>query len=225
MLLGGLFPHPPKPYDVLIVHNPNYLRKLGRIIALFGKRSVSFLEGNFLYDALVSRFLQYERPKNIRSSCRNCRCMGQKSDNESFICVSQNNKTMHATLVMCPKGHSNWNPLVCLLVLSPLLLPQQLLSRCHEFSGFLLMLGRQREFLSWIDLSKFDNVCQEFSLLSWELQRFSSRLRRPDINFCQVKGKKRILFPPPTNQHGKAEHPDPLKIANLSKQMNSFWIG
>ena len=38
MLLGGLFPQEPEPHDVLIVHNPNYLRKLGRIIALFGKR-------------------------------------------------------------------------------------------------------------------------------------------------------------------------------------------
>ena len=38
MLLGGLFPQQPEPHDVLIVHNPNYLRKLGRIIALFGKR-------------------------------------------------------------------------------------------------------------------------------------------------------------------------------------------
>ena len=38
MLLSGLFPQPPKPHDVLIVHNPTYLRKLGRIIALFGKR-------------------------------------------------------------------------------------------------------------------------------------------------------------------------------------------
>ena len=38
MLLGGLFPQEPQPHEVLIVHNPNYLRKLGRIIALFGKR-------------------------------------------------------------------------------------------------------------------------------------------------------------------------------------------
>ena len=38
MLLSGLFPQPPQPHDVLIVHNPTYLRKLGRIIALFGKR-------------------------------------------------------------------------------------------------------------------------------------------------------------------------------------------
>ena len=41
MLLGGLFPHPPQPHHVLIVHNPTYMRKLGRIISLFGRRYVS----------------------------------------------------------------------------------------------------------------------------------------------------------------------------------------
>ena len=44
MLLGGLFPQPPQPHDVLIVHNPNYLRKLGRIISLFGKRLVALID-------------------------------------------------------------------------------------------------------------------------------------------------------------------------------------
>ena len=43
MLLGGLFPHPTKPHDVLIVHNPTYMRKLGRIISLFGKRYVLYI--------------------------------------------------------------------------------------------------------------------------------------------------------------------------------------
>lgn len=40
MLLGGLFPQKPKPHDIMLVHDPKYLRKLGRIITLFGKRVV-----------------------------------------------------------------------------------------------------------------------------------------------------------------------------------------
>jgi len=37
-LLGGLFPLEPRPHDVFLVHDPTYMRKLGRIISLFGKK-------------------------------------------------------------------------------------------------------------------------------------------------------------------------------------------
>ena len=38
LLLSGLFPTEPKPHEVLLVHDPSYIRKLGRIISLFEPR-------------------------------------------------------------------------------------------------------------------------------------------------------------------------------------------
>lgn len=41
MLINELFPKPLKMHETILVHDPVYLRKLGRIISLFGKRSVA----------------------------------------------------------------------------------------------------------------------------------------------------------------------------------------
>ena len=38
LLLSGLFPTEPKSHEVLLVHDPSYIRKLGRIISLFEPR-------------------------------------------------------------------------------------------------------------------------------------------------------------------------------------------
>ncbi|XP_059087331.1 endothelin-converting enzyme homolog isoform X2 [Tigriopus californicus] len=40
MLLSGLFPHDPSSHDLVIVHDPTYIRKIGRIISLFDPRVI-----------------------------------------------------------------------------------------------------------------------------------------------------------------------------------------
>ena len=42
-LLGGLFPSVPEEDETVLVHNPAYMRKLGRIITLFEPRYVRVL--------------------------------------------------------------------------------------------------------------------------------------------------------------------------------------